>query len=155
MEQSIVLFRVADKDYGVPVEQVLSVEQGVQISQIPHTLSFIRGVFELREHVVPLVDMRERLGEEQRDPNLNAFVLVVQVDSVLAGFLVDEVSNVMAIETEQIEPAPTIVGGLEARFIHGLVRLADRVLVLLALPQLLADAEVRQLKQLEESRLAL
>lgn len=152
MEQSIVMFQVADKSYGVPVEFVRSVEQGVEVSTVPRTAAFIRGVFELRGEVLPLIDMRERLGHEQRAAS-EGFVLVVDVDSVQTGFLVDNVKDVIAVDSSQIEPAPSMIGGLEAQFIHGLVKVAEGVLVLLALPKLLADAEIAQLKQLEESRM--
>ncbi|QSO45361.1 chemotaxis protein CheW [Alicyclobacillus mengziensis] len=152
MQQSIVVFRVADKEYGVPVELVHSVEQGVTVTAVPRTIAFIRGVFELRGDVIPLVDMRERLGQMDQVVLESGFVLVVEVNGDKTGFLVDEVNDVVPVDDEALEPVPRVIGGLEAEFIRGMARKGHRLLILLNLPQLLSDAELRQLKQLEESR---
>jgi purine-binding chemotaxis protein CheW len=152
MQQSVVVFRVADKEYGVPVALVHSVEQGISVTSVPKTLSFIRGVFELRGEVLPLIDMRERLGQMDEVVPPNSFVLVVEVNGDKTGFLVDEVNDVVVVDDEALESVPKMIGGLEAEFIAGMARTGEKLLILLHLPKLLSDAERRQLKQLEESR---
>lgn len=148
--QSIV-FGVADERYGVNVTQVQSIERLSPITRVPRTLSFIRGVMNLRGVVVPVIDLRERFGFPQAEPTDDTRIIIVSVEDMTVGMIVDSVVDVQMIAEESIDPAPSMVGGVEATYIHGVAKIAGEVLILLNLPKLLSAVETQQLQEAEKS----
>jgi purine-binding chemotaxis protein CheW len=145
-ELPFVLFRLANERYGVPVEQVRSIEWTPPVTRVPHTLPFITGVTSLRGAILPVVDLRERFGFPVSHEG-ESQMMVVEVGEVTVGLLVDEVMDVIRIDEERIEPPPALAGGIEAAYLRGVVHLDDSVLVLLNLDRVLTDAEERQLRE--------
>ncbi|SFU75435.1 chemotaxis protein CheW [Alicyclobacillus macrosporangiidus] len=150
-ERQYILFSVADEQYGVPVEQVQSVERMLPIAHVPKTLPFIKGVVNLRGVVTPVLDLRERFGFPPAEADADTRIVVVQVERFLVGLIVDAVDDVVSIDASAVEPPPAMVGGVEAEYLHGVVRREDRVLILLNLTRVLSHAEERQLREAEKS----
>ncbi|MFB5191451.1 chemotaxis protein CheW [Alicyclobacillus fastidiosus] len=151
-ELQCVTMKIGEELYGAKVEQVLSVERMLDISPVPRTLSYIKGVANLRGTVTPVIDLRERVGlsapsaaaEESRR------IVVVEVDDMTVGLIVDAVEDVVSLDESAIEPAPAVVGGLQAVYLEGVARVGERLLVLLNLERILSDVEVAQLHEVEK-----
>ncbi|MCL6636873.1 MAG: chemotaxis protein CheW [Alicyclobacillus sp.] len=150
-DQQVIVFTVAGEQYGVPVEQVQSIERMLPITRVPKTLPFIKGVVNLRGVVLPVLDMRERFGFAPAETTEDARVVVVRSDRYTVGLVVDAVDDVTVVPKSAIEPPPAMVGGVEAVYLHGVARLAERLLILLNLDRVLSDAEERQLQEVEKS----
>ncbi|WP_083516014.1 chemotaxis protein CheW [Alicyclobacillus sendaiensis] len=148
---SYVVMRVGSERYGAHVSQVRSVERVGEITPVPRTLPFIKGVMHLRGAIVPVIDLAERVGlvhgsadhDERR-------IVVADVDEMVVGMLVDAVEDVVQIAPEAVEPPPSVVGGLEAVYLRGVARLGDDLLVLLNLERVFSAVETEQLKQVEK-----
>ncbi|RYL92970.1 chemotaxis protein CheW [Sporolactobacillus sp. Y61] len=146
----VVLFDLDHETYGVPVEQVLSIEPFQTVTRVPHAADFVSGVMNLRGAIIPVIDIRRRLNMGHAAVTKESRVIVVEEGDVQAGLLVDMAREVADIPAGGIEKTPDIVGGPEARFISGVAKISqDRLLVLLNLEQVLNDREIEDLKNIE------
>ncbi|WP_367307445.1 chemotaxis protein CheW [Alicyclobacillus acidocaldarius] len=147
---SYVVMRVGSERYGAHVSQVRSVERVGDITPVPRTLPFIKGVMHLRGAIVPVIDLAERVGLAQVSADEERRIVVADVDEMLVGMVVDAVEDVVQIAPESVEPPPSVVGGLEAVYLRGVARLGDDLLVLLNLERVFSAVETEQLKQVEK-----
>lgn len=151
-EQQFVVMKIGQEQYGANVLQVTSVERMLDISPVPRTLSYIKGVANLRGNVTPIIDLRERVGIHSQFAGEEDArrIVVVQVEDMSVGMIVDSVEDVVTLDTTTIDPAPAVVGGLQAVYLHGVARVEEQLLVLLNLDRILSDVEVDQLHEVEK-----
>jgi len=152
-EVQFIIFTVAGESYGVNVRQVKSIERLPQITRVPNTISFIKGIVNLRGGVVPVLDMRQRVGAGHMDDvkDDEQRMIVVSIGNYEVGLVVDSVQDVQTVSDKKVENPPELVGGLHARYLDGIVTTNDALLILLNLEQILTDAEQEQLKEVERS----
>lgn len=151
-EVQVVLFTTAGQTYGVPVNQVQSIERLEEITSVPNTLPFIQGVAELRGAIVPVINLRIRVGAEISGQETDRQrMIVVQIADMHVGLLVEAVLDVKTVEEESIQAPPALIGGLEARYLWGIVSTKEETLVLLNLEKILSEAQEQQLQQVERS----
>jgi purine-binding chemotaxis protein CheW len=150
-EQQFVVFGLAGEKYGVPVEQVESIERLTPITRVPKTLPFIKGVVNLRGMVTPVIDLRERFQFPAGENSDEARMIVVKVDGMVVGIVVDAVYDVRTIDAGTVEQPPAMVGGIQAAYLKGIVQVGEELLVLVNLSKLLNEAESNQLKEVELS----
>jgi len=149
MVESYVIMRVGEERYGAHVSQVQSVERLGEITPVPRTLSFIKGVIHLRGAVVPVIDLAERVGLAHRVQDADEMrVVIAEVEDQVVGMIVDSVEDVVQIPPETIEPPPAVVGGLQAVYLRGVAHVGDELLILLNLNRILSAVESEQLKQI-------
>ncbi|MFD1674682.1 chemotaxis protein CheW [Alicyclobacillus fodiniaquatilis] len=155
-EMQFVVMTIGQQQYGANVLQVKSVERMLDISPVPRTLNYIKGVANLRGTITPVIDLRERVGVKanthiKTEDEDNGRIVVVEVGEMNVGLIVDAVDDVVSIEQTAVEPAPTVVGGMQAVYLQGVVQLEQQLLVLLNLEKILSDVEVEQLQEVEKS----
>ncbi|UOF89377.1 chemotaxis protein CheW [Fodinisporobacter ferrooxydans] len=150
MERKVIVFRLKDEEYGVDVNQVRSIERMQKITRVPRTANFVKGVINLRGVVTPIIDLRERFGLAQEEHSENTRIIIVAVDSMEVGLIVDAANDVVDIQESSIEPPPAVVGGIQAAYLSGVAKLADRLLILLNLTKVLSAEEIQQLNHLEK-----
>jgi purine-binding chemotaxis protein CheW len=108
---------------------------------------FVRGVINLRGKVIPVMDVRIRFGLEPKSYDDHTCIVVVNLNGISVGLIVDTVSEVLSISENQIDPPPSVRKGESSRYIKGLGKIGDSVKILLDIQQLLYDEEIRQLDQ--------
>lgn len=148
-DMKVIVFRLHDEEYGVDVNQVLSIERMEHITRVPKTAEFVKGVINLRGVVTPIIDLRNRFGIEATTYTDSTRIIIVTVDDIEVGLIVDSANDVIDISTSAIEPPPEVVGGVEATYLHGVAKLQNRLLILLNLNKVLSNEEVKQLEKLE------
>lgn len=141
----VIVFQLNDKEYGVPVSQVKSIEKIMHITRVPHTNPFIKGVMNLRGVVTPLLDLRVRFGMGEQAYNEGTRVIIVSVEDKEVGLIVDGANDVIDIPTSAIEPPPEVVGIAAEGFIDGVANLDKRLLILIDLNKILESEEVKAL----------
>ncbi len=144
----VIVFKVADQFFGVEVGQVMSIERVTEITHIPQTVSFVKGIINLRGVVTPVIDLRERLGLPTQTYGSESRLIVVRNNGQDIALVVDAANDVMDIENAIIEPPPSVVGGVQAIYLHGVAKLKDRLLVLLNLNRILNIQELEQLQEI-------
>ncbi len=139
-------FHLGNEVYGVGIAYVTEIVGIQNITLVPDMPSFVKGVVNLRGQVIPVVDMRLRFGMSSRDYDERTCIVVVNINSVQLGLVVDTVSEVMTIERDQISPPPRLASVKSAKYIKGLAKVGDDVKILLDGERLLFQEEIEVLK---------
>lgn len=142
-------FKLAQEEYGLPILRVREIIGLMDITRVPKTREFIRGVINLRGKVIPVIDLRLKFGMPRLSATDQTVIIVVQCaasDGTLTmGVLVDEVLEVMSIEASQIEPPPRFgSGGAETQFVLGVGKTERRVIFLLDIERVLSVEEATE-----------
>lgn len=137
----LVSFRLAQEEYGIEITKVQEIILMGEITRVPQTPDYIKGLINLRSTVIPIVDLRLRFGLPQEDATDETRIMVVNVSGKTIGIIVDAVSEVLRIGHEQIAPPPPTVAGLGREYLTGLVKLENRLLILLDIDKILGQEE--------------
>ena len=138
----LVSFRLAQEEYGVEITKVQEIILMGEITRVPQTPEYIKGLINLRSMVIPIVDLRLRFGLALEPTTEESRIMVVNVAGRTIGVIVDAVNEVLRASREHIVPAPPTVAGLDRDYLTGLVKLENRLLILLDLDKILGNFEV-------------
>lgn len=146
LEGKYMTFKLADEEYGLEILKVREIIGLMDITRVPRAPEYISGVINLRGKVIPVVDLRTKFGMPKAAATDQTVIIVVQysLDShdFTTGILVDEVLEVLSVGQEQIEPPPSFGADSGTEFILGVGKVDKRVIFLLDIGRILADAEV-------------
>jgi len=133
-------FRIGGEEYGIDILKVQEIRSYEAPTRIAHAPNFVKGVVNLRGVIVPIMDLRIRLG---CDAQYSAFtvVIVLNIGNRVLGMVVDSVSDVLELPTDQIRPAPDIAASIDSRFVTGLGKVGERILILLDIEAMVASPE--------------
>ena len=144
-------FKLGAEEYGVEILKVQEIIKMMDITRVPRVQSYVRGVINLRGKVIPVIDLRLKFGMEGKETTDKTCVVVLQVThaggAITMGAIVDEVSEVLDITAEQIEPAPDFGSEVDTAFIMGMGKVGKMVVLLLDIDKVLSSAEIAALKQ--------
>mgnify|MGYP005849259477 CR=1 FL=1 len=132
-------------EYGVPISQVREINRLTAPTRLPQAPSFVEGVINLRGKVIPVIDLKKRFELEAGEYTDNTRIIVVDIAGHTVGIVVDEVTEVLRIPAENVEPPPSIISGVTAEYLKGVGKVGDRLLVLLDLRRILSSSETEQL----------
>lgn len=148
-EKKIIVFSLGHEEYGVEVEKVKTIERMQKLTRVPKTPVFIKGVINLRGVVIPVIDLRSRFGLPEMELTDNSRMIIVSTGDIEVGMIVDSANDVADLDSDLVENPPEIVGGIRAKYLDGIAKIGDRLLVLLNLEQVLNKQELLQLEELE------
>lgn len=141
-----ITFTLAGEDYGLFILSVKEIIGMMNITRVPKTPDFVRGVINLRGKVHPVIDLRKRFGLEPKDDDARTPIIIVEVslgsNSTFLGIVVDSVSEVINVEASQLEETPTFGVDLETDFILGLAKIGQKVLTLLDIDRILTSRQL-------------
>ena len=137
----LVSFRLAQEEYGIEITKVQEIILMGEITRVPQTPDFIKGLINLRNTVIPIVDLRLRFGLAQEEWTDETRIMVVNVSGKTIGIIVDGVSEVLRISSDQIAPPPPTVAGLGQEYLTGLAKLDKRLLILLDIDKILGETD--------------
>jgi len=132
----LVGFKLGDEDFAVDISRVQEINRMLKITKVPNSQEFVEGVVNLRGKIVPVVNLRERLGFPKKEEDAKTKIIVTEINNSLIGFIVDEVREVIRIPKDIIEQTPTIASSIEKDLINGVAKLEDRILILLNIENL-------------------
>lgn len=150
-EIKVIVFKLGSEEYGIEVDKVQTIERMLPITRVPKTYSFVRGVINLRGVVIPVIDLRGRFGLEETEYTDQTRIIIVAVNEMEVGFIVDSANDVIDLHKDKIETPPEVVGGIKAKYLDGVAKIGDdRLLIMLNLSEVLNKNEIIQLESLEE-----
>ncbi len=162
MESQLVVFNLANEDYGVDIAAVDGIVKMQPITAVPRAPNFIEGITNLRGEVLPVIDLRKRFGLPPGETSKETRIVNVEMDGIKVGMVVDAVSEVLRVPEEAIEPpSPIIIAGngddaLAAggrnTFITGIAKVGERLIILLDLAKVLNPTEQTDLQILQQAQ---
>lgn len=136
--QQFLTYTLGAEEYGVDIMMVREVKGWADVTRLPNTPDYLRGVLNLRGIVIPIFDLRARFGGPLTEATEKHVVVILAVGGRTIGLLVDAVSDILTVENEEIKPAPESDISIDQRFIAGLIAAPERMVVLLDMAALLA-----------------
>ncbi len=139
-------FNLDDEVFAIDISTVREVLEYTTVTKVPQTPEFMKGVINLRGHVVPVVDLRLKFGMTEAEKTVNTCVIIVEVsvdgESAVLGALADSVQEVLDLEADQIEPAPKIGTRLKTEFIKGMGKRDDQFIMILDINKVFSSDEL-------------
>lgn len=152
-ETQLVAFQLSTEEYGVPIIQVEEIIRLPEITRIPNMPNFIEGVINLRGRIIPVVDLRKRFKLEEKEKDEKSRIIIGRItvspekqEEQSVGLIVDSVTEVLRVNKEMIEPIPPTISYIDTQYLHGVVKLENRLIILLDLPKVLTELEKETLK---------
>lgn len=147
---SYLSFKLGNEVFAVHVNEVLNILEMTKITSIPKAPAYLKGVINLRGIVLPVVDARLKFNMQAQEYTSNTCIIVMDLEHnneiVHVGFIVDQVLEVLELETSQIEPAPNLGVNFKAEFIAGMARANDDFVMLLNMAQIFSLDEIGMLQ---------
>jgi purine-binding chemotaxis protein CheW len=143
-------FRLASEEYGIEILKVVEIIKIMEITAVPRTPEFVRGVINLRGKVIPVVELRRKFNMETQEDTSETCIIVVsaampQGATVQMGILVDTVSEVLDIQAAEIEPPPQFGSSIDTNFIQGMAKVKGAVKILIDIDKVLTSQELASL----------
>jgi purine-binding chemotaxis protein CheW len=150
--RQLVTFQLGEELYGVNIMDVKEIVRVQPIRQIPNAPSYVEGIFNLRSEIIPIISLHKRfhikkLTTSEEDELLSGFV-ILDIDGMKLGIIIDRISRVVTIEKEQIQPPPQMFSGIGAEYIQGVVRQEQGYLIILDIRDLFNPKELQKIAEL-------
>lgn len=141
-ENKYVIFKLNKEEYGVDIMTVKEVSEVKESIKVPNTPYFVDGIINIRGDITPIINLKKRFNIlEDEKVKEGARIIVVNIQNKLVGFLVDDASQVLAIDEKNIDPAPEIIAGVDKMYMQGIGKLEDRMIIILDLEKVLNEDE--------------
>lgn len=144
----LVSFNVGNEQFAVDILKVQEINRMMELTEVPQSPPGVCGVINLRGQIVPVLDLRTRLGLEKIAYSEASRIIVVEVRSTTIGFIVDEVHEVLKIERNTVEPTPEITTQAQSKYILGVAKLDNSLLMLLDLNELMSVETLNEVRDL-------
>jgi purine-binding chemotaxis protein CheW len=149
--QTYLSFKLSDEVFAINVLKVISILEMSHITRVPKAPAYLKGVFNLRGSVLPVVDMRIRFGMAENEPTVDTSIIVLSIDlngePFQIGILVDAVKEVLELKTGEIEPSPVIGSKYNSSFLEGMWCVDDGFIMLLDIAKIFATDEIIEFKE--------
>ncbi|MCP4266489.1 MAG: purine-binding chemotaxis protein CheW [Candidatus Brocadiaceae bacterium] len=150
-EGRFLTFVLNSEVYGIEILKVREIIGLMDITNVPQTPDYMKGVINLRGKVIPVIDLRLKFLMPEDEHTQETCTIVVEVDSTSIGIIVDKVSEVMEIKGEEIEGTPQFGQGIDTNFIMGLGKTKDTIVILLDIAKVLSEEELAMVEEIAEN----
>jgi purine-binding chemotaxis protein CheW len=148
----LVTFQIGEELYGIDIMDVKEIVRVQAIRAIPNAPSYVEGIFNLRSEIIPIINLHKRfhlkkMVNSEDDELLSGFI-IIDVDGMKLGVIIDRVSRVVTVEQNDIQPPPQMLSGIGAEYIQGVVRQEHGYLIILDIRDLFNPKELRKIADL-------
>lgn len=140
--RQFVIFRLGSEEYGIDILRVKEIKEMMSITRVPRTAGYVRGVINLRGEVIPVIDLRRKFNLQEAKDDITTRIIIVSVDDIVIGLIVDTSSEVIEIGNEDIEEAPQAAKSIEQSYIYGIGKVGERIIILLDVMKIIYDYAV-------------
>lgn len=148
--RQLVNFRIDRKDYALDINKIIEIISFKEVTPIPRLPSFIEGVVELRGMVIPVIDLKKRLGLTLASNVMPNHILIVKIHGTKIGIIVDEVKEVIGVEEGSIQSPPEFFKDKESEYLMGICKFKDRLILILDVECLFTRGEKDLLGEIKE-----
>lgn len=136
----LVTFTLRNEEYAVDILNVQEINRITEITQVPNAPFYVEGVINLRGKVMPVINLRKKFGLEDKETDDTSRIIIMDIQGVTNGLVVDSVSEVLRIPADIVEPPPPMSSDMSDKFIKGVAKLEDRLIILIDIDMLLGEA---------------
>lgn len=148
-ERQFVVFKLGKEEYGIDIMNVKEIGPYKESTKIPNSPSFIEGIINYRGEVIPIVNLKKRFKLKEKEIDGNTRIIVINLGEKQIGFIVDEASQTARLSDEDIDPTPDIVAGIDRRYITGVGKLDERLIILIDLEKVLTESERKEIENMD------
>jgi purine-binding chemotaxis protein CheW len=143
-------FFLGEEQYGISIDRIKEIIAMMKVTQVPKTPQYMRGVINLRGSIIPVVDTRLRFGMEQQAETMHTAIIIVEVEKVNIGFIVDRVEEVASIDTARLSEPPKFGSHIDTDFICAMAQIEENVVMILDVLKLFEADELVSLEQIQQ-----
>ncbi|MHB9295465.1 putative purine-binding chemotaxis protein CheW [Pillotina sp. SPG140] len=156
-QNQLVTFQLGEELYGVNIMDVKEIVRVQDIRAIPNAPIYVEGIFNLRSEIIPIINLHKRfhikkMEVEDEDEELLSGFVILDIDGMKLGIIIDRVSRVVTVEKEQIQPPPQMIAGIGSEYIRGVVRQEKGYLIILDIRDLFNPKELERIADLNIKR---
>ncbi len=149
MGKKIVSFKIKDEEFAFEIMKIVEVIKIKEITEVPTAPSFMEGIINLRGKIIPIIDLRKRFNLETKEKTKKNRIIIIEYQkNQLAGVIVDEVQKVLNIKKEEILPPPSTLVSAGGKYIEAIIKIEDRIIVLLNIEKIFTEEEKDDLAQI-------
>jgi purine-binding chemotaxis protein CheW len=137
----LVTFKLGNEEYAVNILKVQEINRMKEITRVPNTPAYVEGVINLRGKVIPVVNLRAKFSLAERENDIQSRIMIMDIQGITMGLVVDAVSEVLRIPSSIVEPTPPMASTISAEYIKGIAKLEDRLIILLDMDMLVGKVE--------------
>lgn len=145
-------FFLGDEQYGIAIERIKEIIAMMKITSVPKIPSYMRGVINLRGSIIPIVDTRLRFEMSARDADMHTAIIIVEVEKVNIGFIVDRVEEVVSIDAANLSEPPRFGGQIDTDFISAVAQIEENVVMILDVLKLFEADEIINLAEIQNKQ---
>ena len=146
--KQMVIFKINEEAFGVEISQVSSIERPLEIFKVPNTPEFIEGLINLRGKIYTVFNLRKKFGFPYKEFDDSTKIVIVNINSVTVGFIVDEVNEITTFEDSDMENTPAIISGLDKKYLSGIAKKGEKIILLLDLVHIISASEKDEIVKL-------
>jgi purine-binding chemotaxis protein CheW len=144
-------FFIDEEQYGLNISHVKEIIASMNITNVPKTPDYIKGVINLRGAVIPIVDVRLKFGMQERAYDMNTAIIINEIDNVSIGFVVDRVEDVLSIKHADLTPPPKFGTAVDTSFIENVAQVEQDVIMILNLKKIFEQDELVDIGQMQKA----
>lgn len=148
--RKVLVFKINGEEFAADIMQVERILGFTEPVKVPESPDFVKGVIKYQEKVIPVIDLCKRLNISETTIKSDPKIVIVKHDSKSIGMIVDMVSEVIDIEDENIDNTPDIVRGISNKYINGMIKLNDRIIIFINTEKILTKEQVVELESITE-----
>lgn len=141
-------FFLGEEQYGIAIDRIKEIIAIMKVTYVPKTPPYMKGVINLRGSIIPVVDTRLRFGMEERETDMHTAIIIVEVEKVNVGFIVDRVEEVASIESTNLGAAPKFGNNVDTDFICSMAQIGESVVMILDVLKLFEADELVSLEEI-------
>lgn len=147
-EFQLVSFTLGNEEYGLDILKVQEINRMMGITKVPNAPDFIEGVINLRGRVIPIVNLRKKLAQSEKEFDKYTRIVVVNCQGKAYGLIVDAVSEVLRLSENSVEPPPPLTSSNRSEYVKGVGKLDKKLIILLDLDKLVVDYDASSIEKI-------
>jgi purine-binding chemotaxis protein CheW len=148
-QQKYLTFNILDEVYGIEILKVKEIIAIINITKVPLVPDFVKGVINLRGQVIPVIDIRLKLGIEEKEYTMHTTIIIVEIGEMSIGFIVDKTSDVVSISSEELTQPPRFGTKIDVSFLKSMVKIDEKIIMIVNLEKIFTDNELESLKLID------
>ncbi len=148
----LVTFQLGEELYGIDIMDVKEIVRVQEIRPIPNAPAYVEGLFKLREFIIPIINLHKRFhlkkAQLDEDEELLSGFIILDIDGMKIGIIIDKIERVISIEFNQIQPPPQMLSGIGAEYIQGVVKQNDSYLIIIDTQKLFTAKELQKIDEI-------